>query len=192
MCGRFYLEEGFAGSGFNLGDKISVEYGERLPSNKALIITYDESDTMKWGIPYENKLIINARSESLFSKKMFLELIKNKRCVIPANWFYDWKKGVKYKISLKEDQIFYMAGIYGKYINKENKAENGFVIITASANKEMSEIHHRIPVMLNEEEKDTYLNPDSDIGVIKELLRAVQDGSLDIMAHSGSEQLSLF
>ncbi|GKU28829.1 SOS response-associated peptidase [Clostridium folliculivorans] len=191
MCGRFYLEE-FSHKDLNLDNKISVEYGERLPSNKALIMTYGESDTMKWGILYENKLIINARSESLFSKKMFLELIKSKRCVIPANWFYDWKNGVKYKISLKEDQIFYMAGIYGKYINKENKIENGFVIITASANKEMSEIHHRIPVMLNEEEKDIYLNPDSDIDAIKKLLRAVQDGSLDIVEDSGSEQLSLF
>ncbi|GFP74803.1 SOS response-associated peptidase [Clostridium fungisolvens] len=191
MCGRFYLEES-SHKGLNLDDRISVEYGEKLPSNKALIMTYNESNTMKWGLPYDNKLVINARSESLFSKKMFLELIKSKRCVIPANWFYDWKNGVKYKISLKEEQIFYMAGIYGKYINKENKVENGFVIITASANKEMSEIHHRIPVMLNEEEKYTYLNPDSDMGDIKELLRAVKDGSLDIVADSGSEQLSLF
>ncbi|GFZ31995.1 DUF159 family protein [Clostridium zeae] len=192
MCGRFYLEEGFSHKGVNLDNKISIEYGERLPSNKALIMTYSESDTMKWGLPYENKLVINARSESLFDKKMFLELIKSKRCVIPANWFYDWKNGVKYKISLKEDKIFYMAGIYGKYINKENKVENGFVIITASANKEMSEIHHRIPVMLNEDEKDIYLNPDGDLMTVKGLLRAVEDGSLYITADSGSEQLSLF
>ncbi|MBK1810094.1 SOS response-associated peptidase [Clostridium sp. YIM B02505] len=192
MCGRFYLEEGFCHKDFSSDNKIGVEYGERLPSNKALIMTNGESDTMKWGIPYENKLIINARSESLFNKKMFSELITTKRCVVPANWFYDWKNGVKYKISLKNDQIFYMAGIYGKYINKENKAENGFVIITASANKEMSEIHHRIPVMLNEDEKDIYLNPDSDLGTIKELLRAVKDDSLNIIEHSGSEQLSLF
>lgn len=192
MCGRFYLEEGFSHKGFKLDNKINIEYGERLPSNKALIITYDESDTIKWGIPYENKLIINARSESIFTKKMFLDLIKSKRCVIPANWFYDWKNGVKYKISLKNDQVFYMAGIYGKYINKENEIEKRFVIITASANKEMSEIHHRIPVMLSEEEKDIYLSPNTNIEEIGKLLKAVEDGSLNIEAHSGSEQLSLF
>ena len=189
MCGRFYLNENFL---VKNTDGFNIEQGEKLPSNTALIITFEESDTMKWGLSYEKTLVINARSESIFQKKMFSECIKNKRCVIPASWFYEWKNGIKYKISLEKEKIFYMAGIYNKFIDKNGEAAHGFVIITTASNSEMSEIHHRMPVMLNYEEKDKYLDPGTEIEEIKKLLKTIEDGTLIITADSGSEQLSLF
>ncbi|QAA34288.1 SOS response-associated peptidase [Clostridium manihotivorum] len=189
MCGRFYLNKNFL---VENTEQFTSEHGEKLPSNTALVMTYEESETMKWGLPYEKTLVINARSESLFQKKMFSECIKNKRCVIPASWFYEWKNGIKYKISLEKEKVFYMAGIYNKFIDKNGEVSNGFVIITTASNNEMSEIHHRMPVMLSDDEKDEYLDPDTEMQEIKKLLKTIDDGVLAITADSGSEQLTLF
>ena len=116
-------------------------------------------ENLKWGIvpgwakEKDFKALINARLETIDEKVSFKKLIKLYRCVAVADGFYEWKREEKSKIPhyfLREDKkIMYMAGIY------EN---NEFCLITEEANKNVNEIHHRQPVILNETDVNRYLN----------------------------------
>lgn len=128
--------------------------GDISPGTSPIIITKSnnlsvqgnndiEIINMFWGIPSkDNKLIINARSESVLEKPLFYEGIRNNRCVIPAIHFYEWDKDkIKVTFSKKDNSIFYLAGFYLKKGNK-----NFFVILTTKANNSVIDVHPRMPL----------------------------------------------
>ncbi len=125
--------------------------GEIFPTNLAPVITnkkQKEFEIYKWGFELKS-LIINARAESIFEKKSFIEPIKNTRCLIPATGFYEWDKNKnKYYYTLEEKKPLYMAGIY---------SYNHFVIITTKANQCIEKTHDRMPVIINEKYKEDWL-----------------------------------
>lgn len=98
----------------------------------------------------------NAKSETIFEKPSFRNAIKNKRCLIPVNGFYEWHTDDKIKtphfIKLRDQDIFSLAGIYDSWINKATGEElNTFSIVTTQANPMMEQIHNlkkRMPVIL--------------------------------------------
>ena len=100
---------------------------------------------LQWGFELYNskKKVINAKSETLEEKRMFKYLLDSKRCLLPANGFFEWHEKQKYFIKPADLQTFYMAGLY----NKDGKT----VIITTAANDEMIHIHDRMPVLFNKE-----------------------------------------
>ena len=114
----------------------------------------------KQGIPW-----LNATAEKLLSSKMFSNAARQGRCLIPISHFYEWrhfkhvggKKPVTYPyiISVKNVEVFYVAGIYQPYINSETgELKNGFAIITTAANELMAQIHNtkkRMPTILPED-----------------------------------------
>ncbi len=97
--------------------------------------------------------MINARLETIDEKVSFKKLIQLTRCVAIADGFYEWKREERNKIPyyfLREDKkTIYIAGIY------EN---DQFCLVTEEANKNVLEIHHRQPVILNEKDVNRYLN----------------------------------
>lgn len=121
----------------------------------------------QWGIfPsfLNGKMLINAQAEKLsgkFWKKAFLE----HRCIIPATFFYEWKKlsdgKQPYLIKPKNQKLFGFAGIIVKYHDKDNKEKEGYIIITTTPNSLMEKIHNRMPVILKREDEDEWLNPDN-------------------------------
>ena len=114
----------------------------------------------KKGIPW-----LNATAEKLLSSKMFGSAALHRRCLVPVSYFYEWmhikqtgaKKTTNYPfaISVKEKNIFYLAGIYQPWMNKDTgEQKNTFAIVTTKANVFMSKIHNtrlRMPTILNEE-----------------------------------------
>lgn len=193
MCGRFFLD---------INDKEILNYynikdnseggGEIFPSNKVIAVKKDETTYMKWGFPLNNKLIINAREETVFEKKFFRKAIKSQRCLIPACHFYEWKDKMKYKIKVDNEKFFSMAGIYNKFLDKSGEEYYAIVILTTGANREMSKIHHRMPVILNKEEESVYLDNDTPKEILEDILNSVEDNKLTIIEDEGIEQLSLF
>ena len=98
----------------------------------------------------------NARLETLMEKRTFSGLIKSQRCLVPADGYYEWRKneeGKKFPYFLKREhnETLFFAGLYQKNNNLE------FSIITTEAQGEISDIHHRMPVILKEEEIKNYL-----------------------------------
>ncbi len=116
----------------------------------------------KWGFPNYMKtgsVIINARCETLQEKPTFRKLLASGRCLIPASGFYEWKAAGsstrqkdKYLIRSAGSGLIYFAGLYGSFADKSGMPSTRFVIITTDANGQMSEIHHRMPVILEKDQ----------------------------------------
>lgn len=144
---------------------------------------------MRWGlIPFwvdkpeeaikiQNQTL-NARSETIFTKPSFREAIKTKRCLVPVTGFYDWRhengKKTPYFITLKNQDIFSLAGIYDIWHDKNTrKSIATFSIITTQANELMRYIHNtnfRMPVIISKENEEKWLKPTLSQEEIKKLM----------------------
>ena len=128
-----------------------------------------EMAMMQWGLvsnsvknPQASMRPINARAETLSEKPMFRDLLKNKRCLIPASGFYEWKKeGSKknpFYIYLKNSPIFAFAGLYDFWHDASGEAHPTYTIITTEANELVTSLHNRMPVILKREDEDRWLS----------------------------------
>ena len=99
---------------------------------------------LKWGIARQDRqLVINARSETLWERPMFRESFGKRRCVLPADCFYEWdRKKRKNTFWPSAGGVLFLAGLY---------TENGsYVVITTEADSIMQPVHDRMPVCLSE------------------------------------------
>ncbi|WP_425446475.1 SOS response-associated peptidase [Dethiothermospora halolimnae] len=204
MCGRYQLNVKLESILFRYDIPKTVlsfyPKTEVFPSNEAPVILREDNKKfkmLKWGFKpsFTNKLLINARSESVDIKSSFKDAFKTKRCLIPANSFFEWKnvdgEKVKYKISLRNKDIFSMAGIYNSFINKAGERFDSFVILTTSSNEAMKDIHSRMPVIIDKNNEDIWLdNSIQDLAKLKKLLKPWEKGL--VLNRQDSEQLKLF
>jgi len=175
MCGRFInlnttkkLNKIFD---FINKDKIDDEISYNIaPSQSSIIITNSNFfyiEKAKWGIKFFDKIqkreknIINSRIETVDKKIIFKESFNKRRCIIPANGYYEWslKNKIKtpYFINIPEKETIYFAGIW-KYIDQSNLSKKVFSIITKPSNSLLSNIHHRMPIILSSDESKDYLD----------------------------------
>ena len=114
---------------------------------------------MRWGfenswsktkIPHQ---IINARSETILDKPIFKNLFYTNRCVIIADGYFEWKTNSMqpYYIFHPKKEILPMAGIWNFFSDSRNNTTAAYTVITTSAQKNINQIHHRMPVILNKE-----------------------------------------
>ena len=104
----------------------------------------------KWGYPGPGGkgLVFNARSESVFEKRMFRESVSLRRAVVPVSWFYEWNKNKeKFTFTKEGSRILFLAGFYGRYEDGDR-----FVILTTQANASMAPVHSRMPLVLEREQ----------------------------------------
>jgi len=189
MCGRFALEtvqEIY--TRFNVENRLpylspryNIAPGQEVP----VIVRKSPNQVvlMKWGlIPHWAKdpkigyKMINARAETISIKPSFKSSLKNRRCLIPANGFYDWYKSsiqkVPYYVTLKEDSLFGLAGLYDIWKEKDGKEIYSFTIITVPANELLMKIHNRMPVILKKEDEDIWLDKElNDEKKLNDLLK---------------------
>ena len=136
-----------------------------------------------WGLTSrDNKLIINARAESVLDKPMFSDSFSNRRCLLPAAGFYEWDKAkTKFIFKRPDGKPMYLAGLYDL-----NEGKDSFVILTTSPNSSMEPVHDRMPVMIEAANAQDYLQDTSAaMDLLKEPMPLL-DRSTDY------EQLSLF
>jgi putative SOS response-associated peptidase YedK len=131
-----------------------------------------EPAVLKWGlIPFwskDGKMIsgaFNARGETVAEKPTFRTPFKKRRCVIPADGFFEWfwldekgKKKQKYFIHLKEDRPYFFAGIWDRCENVTPTVES-YSMLTTEPNDLMTQLHDRMPVFLTPAEARIWLNP---------------------------------
>jgi putative SOS response-associated peptidase YedK len=119
---------------------------------------------------------INARAETLLEKASFKGLIRSRRCIIPADGFYEWKQGPEGKqpmrIVLPERRIFSLAGLYDIRVDEEGNRLSTCTIITTEPNSLMADIHNRMPVILTPEAEAQWLDRSNED--IPSLLRLLQ------------------
>ncbi|MDU0329620.1 SOS response-associated peptidase [Paenibacillus barengoltzii] len=131
---------------------------------------------LRWGLvpswAKEDKIgasMINARAESLPDKPAFRKLLTTRRCLIPADGFYEWQQraGGKqpYRIVMKDGSPFAFAGLYDIWTGPQGNKLATCTIITTEPNSLMAEIHSRMPVILRPEHEAEWLardNTDTD------------------------------
>jgi putative SOS response-associated peptidase YedK len=127
----------------------------------------------RWGlVPYWAKDIaignrmINARSETAAEKPSFKSPFRRRRCVVLADGFYEWKSadGAKqpFHIHLDGQRPFVMAGLWDRWTKGDEGVVESFTILTTEANERVRELHDRMPVILDPEACDTWLDPTLD------------------------------
>lgn len=124
---------------------------------------------MRWGLipswAKDEKIgyrTINARVETLAEKPSFRTAIKQRRCLIVADGFYEWKSEGKkkqpYYFQLQEGQVFAFAGLWDKWQSPAGESIVSCTIITTEANEVVRPVHERMPVILPEKDWDAWLD----------------------------------
>lgn len=164
------------------------------PTHSAYVIANDQPgqlQLMQWGlVPHwstdgkNSGKLINARAEGIEEKPSFREPLHSRRCLVPADSFYEWRtepggRKVPYRILLKNGDLMFMAGIWDEW-KQGDETRRTFSIITTTPNHEMSDLHNRMPVILADETaRKTWLAalpPDTALA----LLHPVADDSLTL------------
>jgi putative SOS response-associated peptidase YedK len=169
MCGRFSATFTFREIKlrWNLQNEISFEPRFNIaPSQKVPIIRSNgdrnEAQLMQWGLvpasaldPRAGNRMINARAETLLEKTSFRELVARRRCLIPADGFFEWRRdGEKTPVwvHLQDRTPFAFAGLWDIWRSRNSPDTlHTFTIITTEANQLIRGIHPRMPVMYDEE-----------------------------------------
>ena len=179
MCGRFVLKDNIKtlskNFDFDQDDDVLFEPKYNItPGQNAPIIIKEETRKcaiMRWGLvpswsndPLIGFQMIDARSETVAQKPSFKNSLRKRRCIVPSNGFYEWKKldnktKTPYYIKMKNNKPFGFAGLWDTW-NKDGANLTTFTIITTSPNELIKPIHDRMPVILKKEDEDLWLNPD--------------------------------
>lgn len=138
--------------------------------------------TLRWGlVPSWAKdlaagaRMINARSETVTEKPSFREAFRHRRCLIPADGFYEWKRTDRGKqpffFKMKDEQPFAFAGLWERW-EGEGETIESCAILTTAANEVLAPVHDRMPVILHEEDYELWLDEDKGKQeLLKDLLR---------------------
>ena len=183
MCGRYAWSnpqvERFRKYAPPPNQKIEPRYN-RAPGQNHPVIKSSKSETSwtdaQWGnfpsanSPNKKKFPINARSETVAEKPTFEQSFQERRCLVPADGYYEWQvEGNQRKphfFHLTEYPTFAFAGLW-----KEADGHDCFTILTRSANSNCLHLHHRMPVILPEEAWEFWLDPHSSHALLLNLLR---------------------
>ncbi len=182
MCGRYVLYDRLTnGELMLLGQTIPPNFNVAPTSNVPVIRRNAETHAQeliiaRWGlIPGWAKSLkippfFNARADKLSGNKVFWPSI-NQRCLLPIAGFYEWAEHDKcpYYIFTQDTQLFYTAGLWNQWQSPDGETIDSCTIITTRPNNTLADIHHRMPVILNHSDFDTWL--DADFEQAKDLLQ---------------------
>ena len=171
MCGRFVFSSDTDRLADHYGlDTVPVFSGSYnvAPSAPVPVVRLDsdkEAAVCHWGfIPHWVKepvlKPINARAETLAGKPYFRDAFRRRRCLVPANGYYEWRAapGGKqpYFIRMAGTELFSFAGLWSSWQGPDGLLET-CVIITTSAKEELADIHDRMPVIIAPDDYDEWL-----------------------------------
>lgn len=123
---------------------------------------------VRWGLipgwvkdPREFATLINARAETVAEKPSFRAALRHRRCLIPANAFYEWtgppKSRQPNRIAMAGDAVFAFAGLYETWLGADGSEIDTATIITTTANADIEVLHDRMPLILAEPDFDRWL-----------------------------------
>jgi putative SOS response-associated peptidase YedK len=191
MCGRysFILEDELIKQRFGVIVRSAI-YKARYncaPTQNLAVVSNEDPENLslyRWGlIPFwakdtaiGNKLI-NAKSETILEKPSFKGSFRNKRCLVLADSYYEWKKDkekIPFRIMRKDKSAFSMAGIWDKWVSSDGEIVHSFSILTISPSEKMTQIHDRMPVILHPEDEKKWLGKTGESELL-DLLRPFPD-----------------
>ena len=192
VCGRYTLTDPdprLLRIRFGLTESARIEEEPRFniaPTDPVLAIRARDGERepgrLRWGLVPPGatpktigRPLINARAESVDTQPAFKEPFRERRCLLPADGFYEWQTTEDGKhpvwISLSGGELFSFAGIWSHSEPTGAEAIHSCALITTEPTEQMRPIHDRMPVLLPRDGEATWLDPDADPKTLKELLR---------------------
>jgi len=194
MCGRF---------GLTRPERLDLErFGIRelpplvprfniAPGSDVLVVRQREgarrADLLRWGLvpswakePSIGNRLANARSDTAFEKPAFRNGMKTRRCLFPADVFYEWQvvpgqtRKQPHAIRSADGEPFAMAGIWEYWRSRDGEEGQEIVsaaILTTDANALMSRIHDRMPVIISPAQYDAWLDPRTPAPALQDLMK---------------------
>jgi putative SOS response-associated peptidase YedK len=198
MCGRYTLaspterlaeEFGFDGTSVELAPNYNV-----APTQRVAAVLEEGGqrrlEVLRWGLippwaddPGIGSRMINARSETAPGKPSFRRAFRERRCVIPADGFYEWQRtnGAKqpYYIHMEDGRPFAFAGLWESWSKGGEGEVRTCTILTTGANALVGEVHDRMPVILAHDAYDVWLDPDSERDELTGLLAPYPEDEME-------------
>lgn len=204
MCGRYTIiaKAEVIEKKFNV--KVPESYSptyNAAPTQALPIITNKNPACIsffQWGLmsswsqeKYSGSKLINARVESITKKVSFKNAFTQRRCLVLADGFYEWKRYSKkskipYRIQLNSKELFAFAGLWEEYTDANQCLVQTFTIITKEANSAISKIHNRMPVILDSKSEKAWLNSSLTSGEQLDLLKQNNAQELEYYTVSSS------
>lgn len=199
MCGRYTITVSMEElmTRYLTNDSTMIQYAPKYNVAPMQFIpavihngTENRVGELRWGLvpswAKDQKMgskMINARAETLLEKASFKRLVSNRRCIIPSDGFYEWKKQGSSKqpmrIVMRDGDIFSMAGLYDIWIDPEGKKLSTCTIITTTPNSLMADIHDRMPVILGRDDESAWLSRNNhDEAALMALLRPYESSKM--------------
>ena len=192
MCGRYKLEDKIdeerlaeqVRQAIRIAAKLDAKMitsGDIRPTDIAPVIAPSARNRalgafpMQWGFthPKRGMLVFNTRMETAQEKDMFVSSANDRRCLVPASLYYEWKKidpkrKERYAFRAEDGSPLYMAGLYIRTSDEHRLP--CFTILTQDAEKSIRDLHPRMPVLVPYARAEEWLSPDTDfLGMIQNL-----------------------
>lgn len=199
MCGRFTLatpaEE--LVEAFDIGE-LTFEYFARYnvaPGQDVLVVAEDRKGRraghLTWGLvpawsDGTRPPLVNARAETVGTKPSFREAFDRRRCVVPADGFYEWARSDSgagrggtspYWFHPTRERTVALAGIWETWRAPGASPVHSVALLTTEANRDVSDVHHRMPVVVDREDRARWLSPSLRGSDVETLLRAAPEGT---------------
>lgn len=202
MCGRFTLTDPNPrrlASRFGLDPAFEIDERPRFniaPTGPVIAIrrresAQNEAGRLRWGLlpgawatKSGQRPLINARAETVASQPAFRESFEQRRCLIPADGFYEWRRDESGKrpiwFSPPDGELFAFAGIWSELKQGEGEAVTSCALLTCEPNGTVRPIHDRMPVVLHPAAEAAWLEPDADPAELLEILRPAPEERLEL------------
>lgn len=203
MCGRFTQQRPASELAEIFGAEPLVDdpggHYNVAPTDDAFVVVQREDrraiTSYRWGlIPHwakEAKVgsrMFNARAETITTSPAFRDAFVRKRCLVPVDSFYEWKRDGKlrrpYRIVQRDGRPLALAGLWAGWRDPEtDTVRRTFTIITTTPNEALADLHDRMPVVVTEDAWDRWLDPSpADPGELVGLLVPNEDLHLEVYA----------
>ena len=190
MCGRFAQKSDpkRIAKQFGVSEVPAAEARYNVAPTQDLLCVREGGDGremtfFKWGLvpswakdPSMGSRLINARSETVTEKPAFREAFKRRRCIVPADGFYEWQRQggrrQPYFFRMRDEAPFGFAGLWDRWEGEDGRVLNSCTILTTEANEAVRPVHDRMPVILPPADYDLWLEQDvRKRDLLAELLR---------------------
>ena len=198
MCGRYSLVASIAELGERFGfDGLDVNYSPSYnvaPTQGVLTVVADSEASsavrMRWGLIPSwareasiGSRMINARAETVAEKPSFRTALRRRRCLVPADGFYEWRRTGAGKrpmrITMASGEPFAFAGLWDTWRDPQDEAVTSCTIITTGANDLLRPIYDRMPVILQRDQEDLWLDHDvQEPDVLRKVLIPYNPGAM--------------
>ena len=197
MCGRYaittapeairalfrYLEQPNFPPRYNVAPTQPVPIVRMVEGKRQLAL-------VRWGLipawvkdPRAFSLLINARGESVLDKPAFRNAMKYRRCLFPADGFYEWKREGErkrpYFVRLKSGEPMAFAGLWESWMGPNGEEQETAAIVTTTASRSIAHIHDRMPVIVPPDAFDFWLDPKVDAQTASAVIQPARDALLD-------------